>query len=317
MEKIKMRKAKSITIREGSEKFYKWCRVNNYSDYTTNFYKKAIHNFSLFYDLDSPVSDINRDLMEDYALYLADRGISSMSVHTYLRGVMRIVNYLADKDIIKRFTITMPKVETPVKEVYTESELKKLLKKPDVKNCKFSEFRNWVMVNYLLGTGQRRNTVTNIKIKDLDLENALVRLNVTKNKKATILPITKSLVDILEEYLDFRGGSPDDYLFCNESGKKLSNESCTNSIRKYNLRRGVDKTSIHVFRHTFAYMSIKNNIDIVRLQQLLCHSNIKTTQGYLRSFGFEDLRENYEMFNPLENFINKNTVAKNFKERQK
>lgn len=70
MGKIKMRKTESITIREGSEKFYKWCRVNNYSDYTTNFYKKAIYNFSLFYDLDNPVSDINRDLMEDYALHL-------------------------------------------------------------------------------------------------------------------------------------------------------------------------------------------------------------------------------------------------------
>lgn len=52
-----------------------------------------------------------------------------------------------------------------------------------------------------------------MKIGDLDLENKLVRLRVTKNKKESILPLTETLVMILEEYLSYRGGELDDYLF--------------------------------------------------------------------------------------------------------
>ena len=316
MKRISMQRKSTVSLDEAFEFFIRKCKVKNLTDVSIRSYEDKVLPFKKFYG-DRPLDEISSSTIDEYILWLQETRGNAITINSYLRSVKAFLYYCMSCGYVPTFKIHLIKAEKTIKPTYTEEELKRLLKKPDVKNCKFSEFRNWVMVNYLLGTGQRRNTVTNIKIKDLDLENALVRLNVTKNKKATILPITKSLVDILEEYLDFRGGSPDDYLFCNESGKKLSNESCTNSIRKYNLRRGVEKTSIHVFRHTFAYMSIKNNIDIVRLQQLLCHSNIKTTQGYLRSFGFEDLRENYEMFNPLENFMNKNPVAKNFKERQK
>ena len=316
MEKIRLNAAESLTIREGFDRFLRWCRIKNYAKRTTQFYEKTIHNFSLFHDLDNPVTTLNEEIMEEYALYLREKNISSMTMHTYLRGMKRIINYFAEKGMIENFDVEMPKVVTPVKEVYTTEELKKLLKKPDLKKCSFSEYRNWVIINYLLGTGQRRRTVANIKIGDMDLENGLVILRETKNKEQIVLPLTASLVMILEEYLSYRGGRDDDYLFCGRDGRGLSEETLTNAIRKYNLKRGVEHTSVHLFRHTFAYIAIKNNMDIVRLQRLLCHRSIKTTQGYLRSFGFEDLKDNYEMFNPLETFRNDNIVSKHWRFEQ-
>lgn len=290
--------------------------MNNYAPDTVRFYERSIYNFSLFHSLDSPISDLDEDLIEEYTLYLREKNICSMSIHTYLSGMRRIIHYFAQKGYILNFNIVMPKVETPIKEVYTEEELKKLLKKPNVKTCRFVQYRDWVMVNYLLGTGQRRNTVAHLKVGDLDLMNRLVKLRVVKNKKPVILPLTNSLALILEEYLSYRGGTAEDPLFCSREGKPLSSESLSNAIRRYNLSRGVDRTSVHIFRHTFAYLSIKNNMDIVRLQRLLCHSDIKTTQGYLRSFGFEELQEDYERFNPLETFIGQSEVMKNWNKQQ-
>ena len=306
-----------ITIREGGERYLRWCKLNNYSLDTVLHYERTLHNFSLFCSLDVPLANLIETLMEDYILYLREKGISSVTLNTYVRGMKTIANYLIEKGLLKPFEIIIPKAETTVKEVYTETELNKLLKKPDVKKCSFSQYRNWVMVNYLLGTGQRRNTVVNIKIGDLDLENQLVRLNVMKNRKQVILPLTKSLVNILEEYLTYRGGTDQDYLFCTWEGKQFTRDGLTLTIRKYNIKRGVDRTSMHLFRHTFAYLAIKNNMDIIRLQQLLCHSKLETTQRYLQSFGFEDLKENYERYNPLEVIIGNNSISRDWRDKQK
>ena len=249
---IKMKNNCEISIEEGFNKFFRWCKLKGFSDYTLEFYDESRMNFARFKNLEDPITDINRELLEDYILFLQKTDITSVTVYTYARGLKRVFNYFMDNNLIEPFNIELPKVEIPIREIYTEAELKKLLKKPNLKKCRFSEYRNWVIVNYLLGTGQRRNTVTNLKIGDVDLENKLVRLRVMKNRRETILPLTASLVSILDEYLSYRGGEEDDYLFCAQDGGKLGNNSLTNAIRKYNHRRGVQKSSIHLFRHTFA-----------------------------------------------------------------
>ena len=144
------------------------------------------------------------------------------------------------------------KAEETVKETYTDAELKALLKKPDVRKCTFAEFRDWVIVNFLLNSGCRAATVRAIQIRDLDLDNSLVYYRHTKNKKAQVIPLCSPMTAILREYLRVRGGAAADYLFCTESGGQLTENGLRQSIARYNQRRGVEKTSIHLFRHTFA-----------------------------------------------------------------
>lgn len=313
---IKMRNNKDITIKDGCEQFYRWCKINGYSDYTIEFYQEIAHNFSFYESLEQPINNFDKTMYEDYILFLQQRGIKSTTIYTYLRGLKRILNFFMEKELIRRFQVILPKVEMPIKEVYSEEELQKLLKKPNLQKCRFTEYRNWVIINYLIGTGQRRNTITNIKIGDVDLENKLVVLRITKNKQETILPLTTSLVLILEEYLQYRGGTKDDYLFCSQEGGKLGSDSLTNAIRKYNHRRGVEKSSIHLFRHTFAYLCMKNEMDVMRIQKLLCHSKIETTQLYLRQFGFDELQKDYEKYNPLET-LKDSSVAKKWRKMNK
>ena len=299
-----MNKGNDITIEQGFERFLRWCRLKGYAEYTIEFYDEIRMNFARFKNLDESIEDLNKELFEEYILFLQKTDVGSVSIFIYTKGLKRVCNYFMDEDLIDPFTVVLPKMEIPVKEVYTEAELRKLLKKPNLKKCRFSEYRNWVIVNYLLGTGQRRNTVTNLKIGDVDLDNRLVRLRVTKNKKETILPLTSSLVSILDEYLCYRGGEKGDYLFCAQNGGKLNNNSLTNGIRDYNLRRGVEKTSVHLFRHTFAYMAMNNEMDVLKIQRLLCHARLDTTQKYLRQFGFAELQKDYEKYNPLESMQN-------------
>ena len=313
---IKMNMGKDITIEQGFERFLRWCRLKGFSEYTIEFYDEIRMNFARFKNLDESIESLNKELFEEYILFLQKTDVTSVTLFIYAKGLKRVCNYFIRENLIEAFTIDLPKMEIPVKEVYTESELTKLLKKPNLKECRFSEYRNWVIVNYLLGTGQRRNTVTNLKIGDVDLDNRLVRLRVTKSKKETILPLTASLVTILDEYLSHRGGKRDDYLFCAQNGGKLSNSSLTNAIRDYNHRRGVEKSSVHLFRHTFAYMAMSNEMDVLKIQRLLCHARLDTTEKYLRQFGFTELQKDYEKYNPLER-MQSHSVAKEWSSKKR
>ena len=120
----------------------------------------------------------------------------------------------------------------------------------------------------------------------------------------------RQLVFILEEYLSYRGGEDKDYLFCNINGEQMTKSSITSAIRQYNLSRGIHKTSIHAFRHTFAKMAIIDcKIDAFRLQKLLGHADISTTENYVKIFG-EDLIDCVEEYNPLNVLMQKRKTIK-------
>lgn len=83
----------------------------------------------------------------------------------------------------------------------------------------------------------------------MDIENKVIYLRHTKNKRAQVIPLCEALCGILREYMRVRGGDGDDYLFPNENGSQLTENGLRCSIASYNRRRGVEKTSIHLFRH--------------------------------------------------------------------
>lgn len=100
------------------------------------------------------------------------------------------------------------RADDPIKEPYTTDELQKLLKEPDCKTCSFAEYRNWVIVNFLLGTGCRASTLLNLQIGDLDLSAGTVFFRHMKARNQQIVPLSKALVKIMEDYLEHRSGDP-------------------------------------------------------------------------------------------------------------
>lgn len=125
----------------------------------------------------------------------------------------------------------------------------------------------------------------------------------TKNRKQRYIPISKNLNKILIEYLEYRNPkSEEDYLFCNEFGEFLPRTTLQNAVMKYCLRRGVNKYSLHLFRHTFAKMWILNQGDVFSLQKILGHSSLKQVNHYLNLYA-EDIKRYFDDFCALESIV--------------
>ena len=144
----------------------------------------------------------------------------------------------------------------------------------------------------------------NIRVKDIDFENKRVFLFHNKDKIQKFMPLSSTLLIILEEYINKSQLTYEDYLFPEYEGKQLQRRSAISAIERYNHKRGVQKTSIHLFRHTFAKDYIMNGGNPAKLQRLLNHKTIDMTMHYVNLYA-NDYASNLDMFNPLENIKKK------------
>ncbi|WP_446897724.1 tyrosine-type recombinase/integrase [Clostridium sp. LBM24168] len=282
--------------------YFKRCEANGITKYTVDGYKNVLKYFIRFECNEKICCDeININLFEDFKLYLKnERKVKDITVNSYIRKLTPMLTYGMQLGYIEKFPYSYVKCQKVYKDIYTDEELSILLKRPKGKQTtnRFAEFRNWVICNFLLGTGVRALELRELKIKNLDLTEDLLNLVHTKNKKPRQVPIPKRLHNILIEYLQFRKGNQDDYLFCNSFGERMPRTTLQMGITKYAKKRGIYKYSLHLFRHTFATLYLRNGGSIHVLKAILGHSSYKMVDIYLHMAG-KDLKQSIK-FNPLD-----------------
>lgn len=307
MKKLKMTAA-TLTFEEGCNKYLEYCRQRNLREGTVNHYKQSYTQFYKFFDPHMLIEDINASTYKDYVLHLKSTLNNDVSINSYLRDLITIFHFFMDEGYIPHFKMQAIKVDKSHIETYNEQELQLLLKKPNIKQCSFTEYQCWVMTNFLFSTGVRQRSLMYIQVKDLDFDNNVVYVNVTKNRKPLIVPLNQTMVNILLEYLKHRQHkSNDDFLFCNVFGQQLVKSTCYHMLYEYNKRRGVETTGIHRYRHTFAKQWILNGGNVVSLSKLLGHSSLDITQNYINLL-VSDVAKQVDEFNVLDKFYGKKRI---------
>lgn len=308
-EKIMMQFGDDLTLEKAFEEFIQMKTVMNSSPETIKYYNGIFRYFTEFFGENRLCTEVNERVVIDYLMYIKTHkpDVSEKTVCTYIRGLRAILYFMMKSGYVENFKISLPKTQETIKETYTDNEIKRLIEKPKIKKgCSFAELRNWAMVCYFLATGNRLSTVCNIKISDVDFQSEEILIRKTKNKKQQIIPMSAELKNVLQEYMRYRKGEPDDFLFCNSYGEKLNKDSISTCIAKYNHSRGVTKTSIHLFRHTFAKNWILNGGDIFRLQKILGHSTLDMVKNYVSIYG-GDLKRDYDKFSLLDRATQENS----------
>lgn len=291
------------------ESYQAYNHVVNLSKATIDMKQRDFKKFiSIVGDIN--IKEINSNHIISFILECQKRNNKATSINIVLRDMKAFFNWCYENNYIdKPIKIKLQKEQETIKETYSNEQLQRLLQKPDLKRCTFAEYRVWVTENVLLSTGVRCNTLVNIKVEDVDLDNKLLNIREIKTKKQQIVPLSDSIVIILKEYIKLIDLDSKDYLIVNDKKEQITRSTLSSSIREYNLKRDVSITSIHAFRHTFAKMYIINGGDVFKLQKLLGHSTLEMTRRYVNLFS-KDLQKDYNQFNPLETFLKKNIKTK-------
>ena len=108
-------------------------------------------------------------------------------------------------------------------------------------------------------------------------------------------PAAKALADWISEGRPtlVTDGTPDDALFLNRKGGKLS----PRDVRRVLDGRALNPTSPHALRHTFATHLLDGGADLRAVQELLGHADLSTTQIYTR-VSRERMREVHRTTHP-------------------
>lgn len=308
--RISMRQIDALTVDEAFDIFIQKAEVRNLSERTIKTYKNHFMIFCKSVDRDKIMEQVDIDVVDDFVLYLKENSnANDITIASYLRTIRSFLYWAMKEGYVANFNIPIPKTEKKVKETYSQEELRKLLKKPNLKKCDFTEYKIWVFENYLLGTGNRISSALNLKIRDIDFDSSNIIIRKTKNRHQMIIPISSTLESVLKEYLKVRNGKDDDYVFCNAYGGQGELRSYQQAVADYNIKRNVYKTSCHLFRHTFAKNWLLNGGDIFRLQKILGHSDLTVVKEYVNLFT-NDLCIDFDKFNPLDNFNRKQAKIK-------
>jgi integrase/recombinase XerD len=277
-------------------------KIKSLSEYTIKSYQwnlRPLQQYMAENEI-AYIDDINKNAFNQFILWLQEKHKNSTTINTYLRAARAFLYFSMSNDYMQQFKVNLIKDERKIKDIYTDQDILKLIAKPkNIKNCPFTEYRNWVMVNYFIETGNRLSTVISIKVEDIDLASGMVVLKATKNKKQMYYPLSSKLQNIIQEYLKVWGLSENSYLFPNQCGSQLKHHAIKKAITNYNKSRGVMVTSIHSFRHTFSKNFIMTSGDSLVLQKLLGHSSLVVTQNYVNLFD-SDVAKDFEKHSILQ-----------------
>ena len=298
--KVQVNNDMGIAFEDVFDEFIAEKIARNCSKDTIRSYNGSYKRFSNFIGDKNNAKDITQGTIYAFIYSMQEEEVKPTTINHYLRDVRAIIRFGQEQGYIDPFQIKLIKEQEYVKETYSQEEMLLLLAKPKPKDS-FVEWRTWAIVNWVYATGNRAESVCSVQIKDVSFARNEIMLRHTKNKKALQIPLSRSLSLCLREYMKkFRFGVSDDaYLFPNIGEEKLTTNALRLSLSRYNKSRGVNKTSIHSLRHTFAKEWIMNTGDVFRLQKILGHSTLEMTRRYVNMFG-EDLKENFETYNPLD-----------------
>lgn len=130
------------------------------------------------------------------------------------------------------------------------------------------------MLDFLFYSGLRINELVSIKHQDWQ-DNQLRVLGKGNKVRFVLLP----------EFLTIHFNSASsDYLFTNQRGNPIKAEYIRWLLKvRAEKARISKKITPHTFRRSFATLLCRNGAQLLTIQQLLGHSSVQTTQGYIQN----------------------------------
>ena len=249
-------------------------------------------------------------LIEKYVSKREDEeGVTGRTVSKILSSLRTFYRFL----ILEHITDTNPakQVQKPKDGVHlprtiSESEIDEIM-------ATFTEDelgeRDYALFELIYSSGMRISEAVSLDVSSYRKEEKSLSV-IGKRNKERIVFLGDIAVNALDMYLEnvrpkllSRKNMKEKALFLNRRGGRLTRQAAHLRFHAVTDELGLDAT-IHTLRHSFATHMLKHGADIRSVQEMLGHSDIKTTQIYT-NLDTSSLLENYDKFSSLDDFFDK------------
>ncbi len=256
--------------------------VQGCSEHTIRAYRSDLEQFQ---GQVGSVLSVDAKRIRHWLLELGESGVAARTVARKLSVVRSWMRYLEREGIRDNPARRMlaPRFRARLPRVLTMDEMAAMMETA-TRGQGALGIRNWAIVETLYGAGLRSQETIGMDLKDLDLEQGILRV-LGKGGKPREVPIGSYGIRALTQYLTV--ARPQllrrsiQAVFLNHRGGRLTTRSLRRIVKATMLKTGTSRNvSPHWLRHSYATHLLMNGADLRVVQELLGHASLKTTQIY-------------------------------------
>jgi site-specific recombinase XerD len=231
--------------------------------------------------------------------------LAPATIQGYVRVVRAFFHWCQHEGLLARGeepTARVPRIKVPkdVIPTFTAEQMDAMLKVCDRATAR--GFRDYTILLVLMDTGIRASELVGLTVDDAHENYITVRGKGDKEREVGLGPTAaKAVWKYIHQYRKPRN-EHEHHVFLGRGGKRLSYMRLWELVVEIGQRAGVvhDDMRPHTFRHTFAFSWLANGGDVFKLSRVLGHTEIQTTQIYLRAFQSREARVDHAQFSPVE-----------------
>ena len=142
------------------------------------------------------------------------------------------------------------------------------------------------MLELLYATGMKVSELININVADVNLQLGYIICH--NNVKQRLIPIGSKAILALDDYIKnsrnkMINDESEKTLFVNCNGKPMTRQGFWKMMKVYAKKIGLEDITPHTLRYSFAIHLIENGADLQSVQEMMGHSDIITTQTYIKN----------------------------------
>jgi integrase/recombinase XerD len=253
------------------------CRPNTLRSYVTAWKSFFSH---LKERSRTSLEAVTRDDLSSFIEHEQDRGMQPNTVHTRIRLLYALFQFLVDRDVMARDLLTR-KLRIKVPEA-----LPRALEPEDVRQllAVIQHERDRALILVLLRTGMRIGELLDTRMSEVNLREKCITIReAQKNRVGRVVYLSEDACQALQVWLEKRGPEQG-YLFYGQKGQRLSYTAARVRLVKHLARAGLAYKgySLHCLRHTCATDLLNAGMRLECVQQILGHSSIEMTRRYDR-----------------------------------
>ena len=277
---------------------------NELSKQTIKSYLYEIEKFKKHYK--NP-DKLNYQELMNY-VELLRKNYNPQSIRRTIYAIKKFYDYLLEigkvkYNIAKNIKIRDGK-ENPLQlqELLTEKELLQLLE-PRKERYKILEKRNQIIISLLVNQALLVSDIENLRIENLDLKNAKIKVKSTGITNERILDLKAEQILLFYEYLKeerekMKEKRPDNFYFLlNKLGSKITADDINYLVSTYQKDFTKKITSVKI-RQSVIKLKLDNGENLRKVQYFSGHKHADTTEKY-RETGIEALQTAINQFHPI------------------
>jgi len=221
------------------------------------------------------VNTLTPERLRSYMLYCTkELKLSENTLNSRMNAIKFYFEQVLGHDKLFFQEIPRPKSKSSLPKVLSKKEIVRLFEQ--VHNLKHQ-----IILKLCYGMGLRVSEIVSLKISNIDSERMLVHIENSKGKKDRYVPLPESILEDLRAY--FKEYRPKEFLFEGQYGGQYSVRSVQAIFKTAMKKAKIRKTiGIHGLRHSYATHLLEVGTDMVFIQKLLGHKDVRTTQIYAK-----------------------------------